>query len=650
MTIVNPNFEDRGATVAGRDTLTAYVQSAAVYPVAPLGAGTTLTIAVDGGTAQTVTFAGGETTSAEVMHAINAQLTGGYATTGSVPTAWAGTDGPTGSIQITGGTANATLLFPTTLIEGDDGGFDSGVLAHLTVPGGLTATLAAGARDGGGGTTVLDLQKTAGAGALSVILPFPQMTGGRVYRVTGWARGLDGLAAEVLNGAVTLYQGTAASSEWASFDVTFIASAGRLLFGVEAGAASNQHVQFDDVAIYSVHQYGEPGPCVSAANQGQGGAARFNDPENWASNYDDSGSGHLIAQEASGIEQFVAGWADVHLYMTALVALTSHEFNAASPFYAGVIESFEIWDGANWMDAFVPTDPTETVPPTLWHSAWWKQFAASHLQLDFENFHDGWTTFAAAFGNPRQVGGRIAGDWHEPSDTPGVNTYEVGEANRRLRLVLIAGVVGASYELLLAPATYTPNQLKTELNTQLATALGGSAVPWEFDVETDGDLCRLSFGWDGVTDVAGVVYAGTFCDIDNTYYRKDFRFHSGFYNLGPGGTTSESVIPADVYTPLPAGWAASDRLLSDLWSGVLFTTETDPTLAAIECFDGVGAMLFDTALFSASYLEGFEIKGWPIGGIWRAAFGPGDLTDHVWFGAAVDEKFVDIQWPSELYP
>jgi len=652
MTVTNPGFEDRGAAVDGGDTLTGYVASAAVYPVAPLGAGTTLTISVDGGTAQTVTFAGGETTAAEVMHAINGQLSGGYSTSGSVPIVWTATAGPTGSIQVTGGTANATLLFSTTAVEGDDGGFEAGVLAHLVVPAGLTATLVAGARTGGGGSTVLDLTKTAGAGALAVRLPFPQMAGGRVYRITGWARGLDGLAAEVVDGVTTIYQGTAASTEWEAFDVTFVAAAGQLLFGVEAGAAANQHVQFDDVAISSVHRLGEPGPWKTSAFSGQGGAALFNDPEMWSLGVDDSGSGHLIANEASGVEQFKAGWDDVHLYLAALSSPTSYQFTSSSPSYASVLEGFEAWNGANWLDSPTVTDPSATTPPTLWHGAWWKQYPASELALDAEGFDEGWTTWGAAFRAPRQLNGVVRGDYIDPSTAPGSFTYEIGDNNKRLRLLVASGVSLQVIELVLTPGTYGHAALEAHLNAVLAAALGGSAAPWAFDLDAEGTDVRMSFGWDGVTDTSGVVNAAVFLDVDNDYYRKDLRFHAGFYNLGTRAEMNEVVYPGDAAPPIPAGWTADDRLLIDLWTGVVFSSDTDPLAATIEVFEGSGAgMLFDSAATAGIYYERFYIDIW-FGAAWKSAYGPGDLTDFAWGGGfgGPFEDFVDTRWPSELYP
>lgn len=90
----------------------------------------TLTVKVDGGSAQTVTFVTADfvtdsaATADEVVTRIETDLSGAEAYKDASGAVIIGTTttGDSGSIQVTGGTANTTLLFPTVLVSG--GGYD----------------------------------------------------------------------------------------------------------------------------------------------------------------------------------------------------------------------------------------------------------------------------------------------------------------------------------------------------------------------------------------------------------------------------------------------------------------------------------------------------------------------------------------------
>jgi phage tail-like protein len=91
-----------------------------------LSDGQTLTVSVDGGSAQTITFNAvdfddiANALADEVAWVIEAQLTGGGASvevSGEV-TIYTDTYGTTGSIQVTGGTANSVLGFSTSAVNG----------------------------------------------------------------------------------------------------------------------------------------------------------------------------------------------------------------------------------------------------------------------------------------------------------------------------------------------------------------------------------------------------------------------------------------------------------------------------------------------------------------------------------------------------
>ncbi len=95
-----------------------------------IGASTTLLVKVDGGSVQTVTFVGTETTAVSVAAAISAQVTGATASDrdGYVRVE-ADTSTPESSIQVTGGTANSVLLFSTAavIVDGNED-FDFGTV------------------------------------------------------------------------------------------------------------------------------------------------------------------------------------------------------------------------------------------------------------------------------------------------------------------------------------------------------------------------------------------------------------------------------------------------------------------------------------------------------------------------------------------
>lgn len=87
--------------------------------------GETLTVKIDGGAVQTVTFVLGDfaipalATAAEVATRITTDLTGaGAVDAGGFPRIESDLDGSGSSIEVTGGTANALLGFPTTIVKG----------------------------------------------------------------------------------------------------------------------------------------------------------------------------------------------------------------------------------------------------------------------------------------------------------------------------------------------------------------------------------------------------------------------------------------------------------------------------------------------------------------------------------------------------
>lgn len=102
----------------------------------PLADGQTLTLRVDGGLEQAIVFSSADfadianATAAEVAAVINAGLDGGRATApGGIVRVASDTEGTLSRVQVTGGTANTALAFPTTLTTG---GGNVGDLAAVT--------------------------------------------------------------------------------------------------------------------------------------------------------------------------------------------------------------------------------------------------------------------------------------------------------------------------------------------------------------------------------------------------------------------------------------------------------------------------------------------------------------------------------------
>lgn len=116
---------DAGGTSTATFNATAGTETAVNTETYVLSDGQTLTVKIDGGAVQTITFntaefvAIGAATAAEVAAVINAEITGASAdVTGGAPRITSDKRGTASSVQITGGTANAALGFPTDLNSG----------------------------------------------------------------------------------------------------------------------------------------------------------------------------------------------------------------------------------------------------------------------------------------------------------------------------------------------------------------------------------------------------------------------------------------------------------------------------------------------------------------------------------------------------
>lgn len=165
------------ATAASRD-------SAAVWPVV-LGVDT-LTVSINGGATQTVTFAGTETTRLDVANTINGQLVGAAATdTGLQVRITSDRRGTGSSVNVTGGTANAVLLFTVGAITGTGNVSNIDAVTAAEVVAVLTPVIVAvGTAVVDGGTRVRVTTLTLG---VSGSVQFdPAVTGGTANGVVGF--------------------------------------------------------------------------------------------------------------------------------------------------------------------------------------------------------------------------------------------------------------------------------------------------------------------------------------------------------------------------------------------------------------------------------------------------------------------------------
>lgn len=173
---IDLDFDNGGSQVA-TITATAAVRNntgtTEMYNMA--GVPLTLTVKIDQGTVQTVTFTAGDfvvpatATAEEIVAAINAQIVGGFAktiTAGTEVQIESDTIGVGSYVEVTGGTANGILIFATTEVQG------TGNVADTTsvTPTELTAIISALPPAGGGtvnvvGNTVVLASGATGAAA-----------------------------------------------------------------------------------------------------------------------------------------------------------------------------------------------------------------------------------------------------------------------------------------------------------------------------------------------------------------------------------------------------------------------------------------------------------------------------------------------------
>jgi len=642
---VNGSFEL--APTYGPDVVTAsaaYVEDTVVYPIAAIGA-TELHLKVDGGLKQILDFVGTETTAANIVITLNnimddaiASVSGGQVRISSL------TKGQYSFIEITGGTANLILQFPTTQARGDDGSFEGDGVGNWT-PTACNPTKEPGTRTGGTGEQVMRLTAT---GAGDTILAQDDLVIGQTYRLRTWARG-DGTSFPVIPFDVTYDMFTGIpSGDWQEVDLAFIAQSITLeIRGTNSWPG--RYVEFDDLVIEPIYSvYGESSPWKWNSNQAVGGFAEFNSvepmPAGTPRGYEIGSDFHLVPVYRGGREDFIAGWDDNHLWYDSLPTPAAAEFNDEAPAYAGIIESFEVWDGANWVDG----DPTfvnpysETVP-TGWNGWYNDDLTVTSLPLEIENFDESWEN------DPFHSGYT----WASGSAPVGILTssiisfpLSIGTSNGDL-YILMRSATDDLYKLTITPQTFAASTtLVAHLNTLLPAAL--TSAGFEFALAAS-SRSKITWGWDGSTDTATTVYETFFLTTQDDLYYRDARESLGLDALGFASAQSEVLFPASLLTIKPAGVLTTDTLVIDTWSQVKYSTD-DPYGTLILSVYGQSAAIFNVTIASEDHIEQFLIDGWfGAAAAWNPTYTAPELTGAI-FDFAAREQFVDTAWPNELYP
>jgi len=345
-----------------------------------------------------------------------------------------------------------------------------------------------------------------------------------------------------------------------------------------------------------------------------------------------------------GREDFVAGWDDNHLWYDSLPTPAAAEFNDEAPYYAGIIESFEVWDGPNWVDG----DPTfispysETVS-TGWNGWYNDDLTVTSLPLEIENFDESWEN------DPFHSGYT----WVSGSAPTGLLTssiisfpLSIGTSNGDL-YILMRSATDDLYKLSITPQTFTSSTtLVAHLNTLLPAALTNAG--FEFALAAS-SRSKITWGWDGSTDTATTVYETFFLTTQDDLYYRDARESLGLDALGFASAQSEVLFPASLLTIKPAGVLTTDTLVIDTWSQVKYSTD-DPYGTLILSVYGQSAAIFNVTIASEDHIEQFLIDGWfGAAAAWNPTYTAPELTGAI-FDFAAREQFVDTAWPNELYP
>jgi len=642
----NSSFEL--APTYGPDVVTAsaaYVDDTAAYAIGAIGA-TALHLKVDSGIEQILDFVGTETTAANIVATLNALPIDGATASevGGQVRISSNTTGQYSFVEITGGTANLILQFPTAQARGDDGSFEGDGVDNWT-PTTSTLSKEPGTRTDGTGIQVLRLTVVGAASEALASRGFLEI--GKTYRLRTWAKG-NGTAnpAITFDATYDMFTGTD-SVDWQEVDIAFVAQSTTLeIKGLNNAVGS--FVEFDDLVVEQIYStYGESSPWQWNSRQAVGEFAEFNSVEPMPSGtprgYEIGTDFHLVPPYRGGREDFIAGWDDNHLWYSLLPTPAGAEFNNNAPVYSGLIESFEVWDGANWIDG----NPTYVSPfletaPTGWNGWYNDDLTVTTLPLEIENLNESWEN------DPFHSGYT----WVSGSAPLAILTSEtisfpltIGLSQADL-YILMRSATDDLYKLTMTPQTFATNStLATHLHSLLPAALTNAG----FEFSTDGSD-KITFGWDGSKDTATTVYETFFVTTEGNLYYRDARPSIGFNTLGHDGAQSEVLFPVSLLTTIPAGVLTTDTLVVDSWSQLKYSTD-DPYGTLILSAYGQSAAIFNSAIASEDHIEQFLIDGWfGAAAAWNVSYSVPELTAASFTGAVTIEQFVNTGWANELYP
>lgn len=345
-------------------------------------------------------------------------------------------------------------------------------------------------------------------------------------------------------------------------------------------------------------------------------------------------------------ESFEAGWGGNEGWVDDLVvtALAAALFNAASPTYYGTTESFEVWAGANWLDAPTFIAPCEEVPPTGF-AGWYDALMGTHVApLAVEGFEEAWGS------DPLSA---AAQPWWPGTAPAGVLrgaplTFPVVVPLDRNTVLLYRDLDASVHRLTIPAATYaTAAALAAAFDLALAGALGpGRLVVCAAYTSAQGQ--GLDLRWDGATLGAESVWLG----IAESQRWNDVRPLLGFAALGPGGRQGAVRYPRHLLPSPPSGFAVDEVFLLDPWSLLDFYTAFDANCGGWFAIPyGMLGALFDTALGPGTFVELCTLAGW-VGptAVWITDLTPGMVAAAMFdSGTTSRETFVDTLWPNWLW-
>jgi len=317
-------------------------------------------------------------------------------------------------------------------------------------------------------------------------------------------------------------------------------------------------------------------------------------------------------------------------------------FNQGIPAFEGVLESFELWDGAPWLDAYNLLRPCDD---GTGFAGWYDYVTGTNLDpICIESFEEAWDN------DPLSTTG--TNQWYPGTGVNGVLRgkpilfpLDIPPNENQLILVGDAITIPAMFPL---PSLHYDDlaTLVSDLNAVTAANLPpGIGLQW--GSWSDGIDEGLTFGWDGSTNAPQWF---SFATLESDQFR-DARPLLGMRAFSPGQDYSGVGIAGWLFPSLPAGVDDTDRFLIDTWSFVEFMFVTDPYLGMLVLEYSQVAAVFDTAVPDPVRIERFTLQGWvsPTA-TWIPDLSAVTLDPVIFSGLTTVENFILAEWPDEPFP